>query len=401
VNGPQTVAAARRRTILARLFVGLTGTAIAVAGCSAGPGPEAGAAGESGEVSTDAASPSAPPEQGSETASPDEPASTPTATPAPEDPAASADATDEEATDDQATDDQATTEPAPHPVSLAALMQRPLDGGGLRVGAVLRGDAAVTEYAVTYRSEGLRISGVLAVPSGRGPFPALVLNHGYIDPAVYVTGQGLTPERDYLARAGYVVLHTDYRNHAASDPDPRADVQLRLGYTMDTMNAVRALRRAAGALPVDPDRIGMLGRSMGGGVTLNALVVRPNLVDAAVVIASVSSDTVDNYRRWTKVGRPELNRRIVAAYGSPRQSPQFWDGVSPRSHFDRVVAPVLVQHGTADDTCPISWADETVAALRGADADVTYVRYPGEGHAFGAAWSEHMRRSVAFFDRTL
>ena len=48
----------------------------------------------------------------------------------------------------------------------------------------------------------------------------MVLNHGYIEPSVYVTGQGLMREQDYLARAGFVVLHTDYRGYADSDPPP-------------------------------------------------------------------------------------------------------------------------------------------------------------------------------------
>jgi dipeptidyl aminopeptidase/acylaminoacyl peptidase len=58
---------------------------------------------------------------------------------------------------------------------------------------------------------------------------------------------------------------------------------------------------------------------------------------------------------------------------------------------------VLVHHGTADTTCPIEWADATVAALQKAGADVTYRRYPGEGHAFSAAWAESMQTTVAFF----
>ncbi len=40
------------------------------------------------------------------------------------------------------------------------------------------------------------------MPLGKGPFPALVLAHGYIDPDIYVNGQGLMREQDYLARAG-------------------------------------------------------------------------------------------------------------------------------------------------------------------------------------------------------
>jgi dipeptidyl aminopeptidase/acylaminoacyl peptidase len=275
-------------------------------------------------------------------------------------------------------------------------MGRSFDGHDLRLGQVMTAESAYTKYAVTYRGDGLTVSGVLYVPTGPGPFPAVVLNHGYIDPALYVTGQGLQIEQDYLARSGFVVLHTDYRNHAGSDPDPGNDQRLRLGYTVDTINAVLALRRS-GLPTLDPERIGMMGRSMGGGVTLNALVVQPDVVDAAVVYASVSSDTVDNHEKWTRGQRPDLASAIESAYGSPEANPQFWAQVSPRTFADRVQVPVLVHHGTADATCPVQWADATVAALEQAGADVTYLRYPGEGHAFSAAWADSMTATVAFF----
>src|SRR6185312_12420252 len=83
------------------------------------------------------------------------------------------------------------------------------------------------------------------------------------------------------------------------DDDPRAEVSLRLGYTEDVINAVLAIRRS-GLRSLDGERVGLLGRSMGGGVMLNVLTVQPGLVDAAVVFAPVSSDTVDNFDRWIR-----------------------------------------------------------------------------------------------------
>ena len=91
-----------------------------------------------------------------------------------------------------------------------------------------------------------------------------MLNHGYIEPSIYVTGQGLMREQDYLARAGFVVLHTDYRGHAASDPASDRAIESRLGYTRDTINAVESVKKLR---YVDPEKVAMLGRSMGGGVT--------------------------------------------------------------------------------------------------------------------------------------
>ncbi|MGH3368031.1 MAG: alpha/beta hydrolase family protein [Nocardioidaceae bacterium] len=289
-----------------------------------------------------------------------------------------------------------------HAVSLPALMRHHYDGRRLRVGRVLARTDAYTRYAVSYLSGDLRISGIMNVPSGRGPFPTLVLNHGYIDPPAYYSGQGLSREQDYLARAGYVVLHTDYRNHASSDKAPASNRRLRLGYTVDVINALRALERSS--LPyVDRDRLGYVGRSMGGGVTLNALVVRPGLVDTAVVYAPVSSDTVDNFERWIR-GDPEqarLTRAIIGRYGAPERSPRFWRDVSPVTFFDRITAPVLVHHGTADLTCPIRWSRETVAALRRAGKDVRLHVYPGEPHTFIADWTLSMRRTVRFLEHNL
>ena len=293
-----------------------------------------------------------------------------------------------------------TTPPPPHPVSLPALMARDYDGRGLRVGDELLRTDAYTRYAVTYRSGDLRISGIMNVPHGRGPFPALVLNHGYIDPAYYVTGQGLAREQDYLAREGYVVLHTDYRNHAGSDNAAATERRLRLGYTTDVINAVLAIKRSQ--LPyLDGERVGLLGRSMGGGVTYNALVVQPGLVDAAVVYASVSTRTADNFNRWIRGERDQLSRQIIDEYGSPERNPEFWRGVSPYTYLDRVTEPILVHHGTIDDTCPLRWTHRTVGELRRLGKDVRLQLYEGEGHTFYSDWTLSIRRSVAFFDREL
>lgn len=66
----------------------------------------------------------------------------------------------------------------PNPVSIQALIEQPYDGRDLRLGEVLARDPAYTRYFVTYASGDLTISGVMNIPTGDGPFPTLVLNHG-------------------------------------------------------------------------------------------------------------------------------------------------------------------------------------------------------------------------------
>jgi len=290
----------------------------------------------------------------------------------------------------------------PHPVSLPAYFLRDFRGGDLRLeGEIGRTDAYV-KHRVSYRSDDLRVSGTLSVPFGDGPHPALVLAHGYIDPAVYTNGRGMMRYQDWLARAGYAVLHTDYRNHAFSGTDPDAERHLRLGYTADVINAVQALR-ATRRVPVDDERVGLVGRSMGGGVIYNVLVAAPGLVDAAVVFAPVSSRAGDNFDRWTRddPGRSELSDFILEEYGDPRDGGRFWRQVSPRTFFDRITEPVMIHHGTSDDSCPIAWSRETDAALRRAGVDATFHVYEGEEHSFTTQWPLSMERTTRFLDRRL
>lgn len=296
------------------------------------------------------------------------------------------------------------TRPAPE-VSVLGLSEQRHRGDRLRLGAVREETATYTSYDVTYRSrsstrtgpEAYTISGVLNVPKGRGPFPAVVLAHGYIDPAVYVRGQGVTRERGYLAARGYVALHVDYRNHAESTDDPDYQLRMRLGYSADVINAVKALR-ASDDVRVDDDRIALFGRSMGGGVVLKALVAAPGLVQAAAPWASVSSLEAQNFDQFQR-GDPEDDARTSALaqrWGLPEHNPQFWKRNSSRPYFERITEPVLMVHGRFDDTCPPAWARATERALEDAGVDARLAWYD-DGHAFGPAFNSAMDRTIAFF----
>ena len=239
------------------------------------------------------------------------------------------------------------------------------------------------------------------MPTGRGPFPAVVLAHGYIDPAVYVRGQGMTRERGYLATRGYVALHVDYRNHAESDDDPLAQQRMRLGYSADVINAVKALR-ASPDVRVDDERMAMFGRSMGGGVVLKALEAAPGLVQAASVWAAVSSREAQNYDRFIRPDPEDagLRERLARRHGTPAQNPGFWRQNSSRPYLGRITEPVLMVHGRLDDTCPPRWASATHRALVGAGVDADLAWYD-DGHAFGPSFNAAMNRLVLFLDRRL
>jgi dipeptidyl aminopeptidase/acylaminoacyl peptidase len=284
-------------------------------------------------------------------------------------------------------------------VSIPALRAHRFDGRDLRLERVLLRTLALTRYAVSYRSGDLRITGVLDAPTRPGRHPLVVLAHGWTDPARYTSGSMLERERSLLAENGFAALQIDYRNHAGSTREAVGVVERPLGYPEDLVNAVRAVQRAR--LPfVDGDRVGLFGRSMGGGVVLNALAARPGLADAAFLYAPVSSSAADNYERWVR-DEPALDVRVEAAYGTPATRPRLWRAASARSYLDRLDLPVLIAHGTADTTCPVAWSRATAQALRDGGGDVELVEYPGEEHRFERAWPAMMYRAVTFLHTQL
>jgi dipeptidyl aminopeptidase/acylaminoacyl peptidase len=286
-----------------------------------------------------------------------------------------------------------------NPVSLKALAEQEFNGNNFKVGQVLADNEAYTRYYITYQSGDLTISGIMNVPKGEGPFPLLLLNHGHIDTSVYTNGRGLKREQDYLARQGYVVIHSDYRGHAESDDDPNTDKNLRLGYAEDVINAILAVR-AANLSYVDVERVGMLGHSMGGGVAWRIAVTQPDLVDAYVQFAPVSADERDNFKKWTQ-RRQELAQQVVELHGSPQDNPMFWDNISPIGFFNNVKVPVMIHHGMADDSVPLEWSERANAVLKADDKEVTLHIYPGEPHEFMDAWPLVMQRTTTFFDVNL
>ncbi|MFA6413370.1 MAG: hypothetical protein WCW53_11790, partial [Syntrophales bacterium] len=54
-----------------------------------------------------------------------------------------------------------------------------LSGTGLTLESVEYRTDAYTRYRISYISNGLKISGILNIPQGKGPFPLLIFNHGY------------------------------------------------------------------------------------------------------------------------------------------------------------------------------------------------------------------------------
>lgn len=291
-----------------------------------------------------------------------------------------------------------TPTPTPNPLlpyTIASLRERSYPGGAVRIRSVITATDVFTRYYIDYPSDDLMITGVMQIPRGEGPFPVVILNHGYIPPARYWSGADTWRAAEYLSSRGYLTLSPDFRGWGQSDS---GENYFRTGILIDALNLVGSI---ASIPQADPNRVGMWGHSMGGGAATKAITVDPR-IKAAVLYAPVSGDDTEVIARWGSGGLRGGDGDLATAYRRTVRDRDFLRLTSPNYHYDGVTAAVQIHIGSADRVTPPDWAEAIRDALQAAGKEVDYFVYPGQGHAFqGEGWDLFIQRVADFFDRTL
>jgi dienelactone hydrolase len=290
-----------------------------------------------------------------------------------------------------------TITPTPNPYvsyTIDALSARSYGGGVIQTDGTLTNGGSFTRYVFKYRSEGLELYGFLNVPDGEGPFPVIVLLHGYIDPAEYSMLDYSTRYADALAETGYIVLHPNLRGYGASDDayDP-----VGIGDTIDTLNLLALIRTQAGTAgpleKADGERIGIWGHSMGGGIVLRVLEIDKE-IDAAVLYAPINADEKINLEYFdTDDGRG--NSAI-------QTTDEVLSTLSASTYLDRITAPLSIHHGEADKVVPLVWSDQLCTDLGILQKEVYCYFYENQPHTFqNSGDTLFIQRMIDFFDQKL
>ena len=298
-----------------------------------------------------------------------------------------------------------TATPIPNPLEISAMRARQYPGSDIVIEKVLDPGVNYNRYYVSYLSEGLKIYALMTVPIGEKPatgWPVIVFNHGYIPPEIYVSTERYVAYVDLIARSGYIVFRSDYRGHGNSEgvatgaygsPD----------YTVDVLNAVASVKRYPDA---DPNRIGMWGHSMGGYITLRAMVISPDIKAGVIwggVVASYP-DLMTKWRRGPSAVVPTPNPRswrnsLIQQYGSPEQNPDFWNSISANSYLNDISGPLQLHHSTTDEEVPVEFSETLFYQMLNAGKYVELYKYEGDNHNISNNFSTAMQRSIEFFDR--
>lgn len=210
----------------------------------------------------------------------------------------------------------------------------------------------MAEHFVQFRVEGQTVYGMLHLPEGKRKSPAVALCHGF-------TGNRIETHRLFvkmarlLAANGIAALRFDFRGSGESEGDFE-EVTVS-GEITDALEALNFLRNQP---EIDPERIGLIGLSLGGCVAVCA-ASRDGKVKTLALWAAVA-----NLRGAFVEGmRPEirelLERQGWLDFGGWKVSKKFYEDASkidPLREASRYDGAVLIVHGANDPVVPVDHA---------------------------------------------
>jgi dipeptidyl aminopeptidase/acylaminoacyl peptidase len=243
--------------------------------------------------------------------------------------------------------------------------------------------------------DGLELSGWLYRPAGaKGPGPVVVSFHGGPEsqerPAFSATYQALVSR-------GIGVFAPNVRGSSGFgkkfvnlDNGP-----LRFNGIKDIKSCVDFL---VGQGIADPKRIGIMGGSYGGYMTMAGITEYPDLFAAGANLFGMV-----NFETFFSHTQPWMAAISTLEYGDPATQKDLLRSLSPLYKLDRVKAPTLVLHGANDTNVPVVEAEQVVDTLKKRGVPVDYVLFPDEGHGFRKT-PNRIRSTVAivrWFERHL
>jgi len=261
---------------------------------------------------------------------------------------------------------------------------------------------------ITYASDGLPVRGLLIRPKAPGTrkWPAIIFNRGGNGDLGRITDNGQpcggmtntscldVADLYLLAKAGFVVIASDYRYQGATvKRDEWGGVEVD-----DVLNLVPVLKSLD---YVDPDRLYMLGLSRGGTETYLALK-RGIPVKAAAVIGGVT-----DVKAWVE-SRPEMG--IVNGNEFIDGFAHIWPDYEHRAeeHYqarsavywaDQINVPVLILHSRTDRMVPVSQALRMAEALQEKGKVYALRIYERDGHALPLNRDDRNHMIIDWFSR--
>ncbi|WP_411102838.1 S9 family peptidase [Streptomyces sp. cmx-4-9] len=140
----------------------------------------------------------------------------------------------------------------------------------------------------------------------------------------------------------------------------------------------------------DPLRLGVMGRSYGGYLTMASLVWHPELFRTGVAVCGMS-----DFATFFAGTEPWIAQSAAAKYGHPEHDRELLRALSPMSRIDQLRAPVMAVHGEHDTNVPPGESEQFVRAARERGVPARQLTLRNEGHDFLRADNRRLYRRAA------
>jgi len=219
--------------------------------------------------------------------------------------------------------------------------------------------------------DGLELTGWLYRPTGLAPWPAAVWLHGGPEAQERPVYDSLFQS---LVAAGVAVFAPNVRGSSGFGRSflMADDRERRPGAIADVAACVEHLVASGVA---DPARVGCMGRSYGGYLTLAALVEHPHLFAVGIDVCGMA-----DFHTFYARTEPWIAAAAFNEYGHPEDDAALLRLLSPIHRIDRLRAPLLVVHGGQDTNVPVEESEQVVAALAARGVEHRYLLFEDEGH---------------------
>lgn len=201
----------------------------------------------------------------------------------------------------------------------------------------------------------------------------------------YVHGGPQSQERpDFAWFSMPLIQYLTLHGFAVFVPNVRGSTGYGLRYTkwvdrdwggQDRLDHVHALKVLASDPGLDVRRVGVVGRSYGGYMSLTLAARHPDLWSAAVDMFG-PYDLVTFSQRIPETWKPYF----ALALGDPEKDRDFLLERSPATHIHQLACPLLVIQGKNDPRVVERESHDLVEWLRGQGKDVEYLLFEDEGH---------------------
>ncbi|PKG41272.1 S9 family peptidase [Psychroflexus sp. MES1-P1E] len=239
----------------------------------------------------------------------------------------------------------------------------------------------VTAKVIRFKSfDGVEIPAIYYLPhqaSVENKVPAMVWVHG--GPGGQ-SRQGFSSLIQYMVNHGYAVLAVNNRGSSGYGKTFYKMDDLNHG-EKDLQDCVEGKNWLASQTEIDGDKIGIIGGSYGGYMTMAALTYTPEEFDVGVNLFGVT-----NWIRTLKSIPPyweSMRESLYLELGDPFSADSIrLKRISPLFHTDKVTKPLIVLQGAQDPRVLQVESDEIVAGVRENGVPVEYVLFEDEGHGF-------------------